>query len=295
MDSFEFNKLLGALLATVFVVFSPNIVSEAIFASPAPEKPGYEIVAVEEEEGAGDAEAAGPEPIAPLLASADPAAGEAVFKRCASCHTVEQGGANKTGPNLWEVVNRPVASQEGFNYSAAMTEFAQAGSVAWDYETLNQFLLAPKGLVPGTAMSFAGLKKPEDRAAVIAYLRTLSASPAPLPDPAAAPAAEAAAPAEGEAAAAEGEAAPAEGAAGPATEGAAPAEGEAVTPLPQDAAPAGDAAAPGDAATGGEEPAETIEPAETGAEDAPADAQSTMPPAANEADEPAEEEIAPAQ
>ena len=108
------------------------------------------------------------------------------------------GGANKVGPNLWGVVNRPIASHAGFAYSAPMKEFAQGGSVVWDYDHLDKFLASPKGLVKGTAMGFAGLKKVEERAALIAYLRAHADSPAPLPDPAAAPAAEpAAAPADG--------------------------------------------------------------------------------------------------
>lgn len=239
MDSFELNKLLGALLGTVFIVFSISIVSDAIFASPVPEKPGYAIEAAEAEAGVetaggGDQE----EPIAARLASADVGKGEAIHKKCVACHTVEKGGANKTGPNLWDVVNRPIASHEGFAYSAAMKEFSQGGSVVWDFEHLDKFLAAPKGYIKGTAMGFAGVKPPKDRADLIAYLRTLSDNPAPLPTAdAAAPAAEGAA-ATGEAPAAEGaqpatpaEAAPAEGAQPPAA--AAPADGAA-----QPAAPA---------------------------------------------------------
>ncbi|MFZ1680960.1 MAG: cytochrome c family protein, partial [Rhizobiaceae bacterium] len=107
-------------------------------------------------------------------------AGATVFKKCASCHTVDNGGANKVGPNLWNIVNRPVASHEGFAYSAPMKAFAEGGKT-WDYESLSQFTLAPKGLVKGTAMGFAGLKKIDERANLIAYLRSLSDAPAPLP------------------------------------------------------------------------------------------------------------------
>lgn len=265
MDSFELNKVIGALLATVFVVFSVGIVSDAMFAAPVPENPGYAIEAAEVEEGMeAGGEPAALEQIGPLMASADVGAGEAVFKRCAACHTTEQGGANKVGPNLWEVINRPIASHEGFAYSAAMKEFSQGGSVAWDYEHLSNFLLAPKSYIRGTEMSFAGLKKPEDRANVIAYLRSLSANPAPLPDPAEAPAEDTAAPAGEEAApAAEGAEAPSEAA--PAAE-APTAEGA------EEAAPAGEAAperpatvapeAPEAPAAGETEPAtETAEPA----------------------------------
>ncbi|MEZ5810512.1 MAG: cytochrome c family protein [Rhizobiaceae bacterium] len=185
MDSFELNKIIGAVLGTVFIAFSISIVSDAIFSVHAPENPGFLIEAAEAGEGGGGKEEAGPEPIGPLLASADVGKGQAVFKKCAACHTADNGGANKVGPNLWNIVNRPVASHEGFSYSSAMKEHAQGGSAVWDYESLSHFLLAPKKFVKGTAMGFAGLKKIDDRANIIAYLRTLSDSPAPLPEAAA--------------------------------------------------------------------------------------------------------------
>lgn len=181
MDSFEINKLLGGLLGAVFVVFSIALASDAIFASPAPETPGYLIEAVEAEAGGGAAAEPEVAPIGVRLASADVGAGETVFKKCAACHTVENGGANKVGPNLWDIVNRPIAGHEGFAYSGPLKEFSEGGSVVWDYDHLDHFLESPKGLVRGTAMGFAGLKKPEDRADIIAYLHTLSDNPAPLP------------------------------------------------------------------------------------------------------------------
>jgi cytochrome c len=181
MDSFQLNKLAGAFLGTVFILMSVGIVSDALFDSPAPEKPGYLIEAAEAaaspEAGAG--EPAKAELIAPLLAAADPAAGEQVFKKCAACHTPAKGGANKVGPNLWSIIGRPVAAHEGFSYSAPLKEFAAGGP--WDYEKLSSFIAAPKAYVKGTAMGFAGLKKPDERANLIAYLRTLADSPAPLP------------------------------------------------------------------------------------------------------------------
>lgn len=177
------NMGLGAFLGTVFVLMSVSIASEGIFHSGAPEKEGFAIVADEggsEDSGAGAAEAV---PVATLLANADPAAGETAFKKCVSCHTTENGGANKVGPNLWNIVNRPIASHEGFSYSAAMVTFSEGGKVVWDYEHLNGFLHSPKAHVPGTAMGFVGLKKDDERANVIAYLRTLSDNPVPLPTP----------------------------------------------------------------------------------------------------------------
>jgi cytochrome c len=116
--------------------------------------------------------------ILPLIAAADVAQGEKVFGKCKSCHTVNEGGANGVGPNLWNVVGGPHAHIDGFNYSAAM---AAMHDRKWSYEELDAFLLSPKSYAPGTKMTFAGLSKPEDRAAVIAYLRTLSNNPLPLP------------------------------------------------------------------------------------------------------------------
>ncbi|WP_234188998.1 cytochrome c family protein [Shinella sp. NM-101] len=230
------NMGVGALLGTVFVLMSVSIASEGIFHSGAPEKEGFAIVAEEaggEAAGGGEAAAAAV-PIATLLASADAGAGETVFKKCASCHTPEKGGPNKVGPNLWDVVNRPIASHEGFSYSAGMTTFSEGHKVVWDFDHLNFFLEAPKKHVPGTAMGFAGLKKDDERANLIAYLRTLSDNPAPLPTASSegAAATEGAAPAEGgaateggAAATQDGAATPAEGGAATTTEGAAPAEG----------------------------------------------------------------------
>ncbi|WP_159588391.1 c-type cytochrome [Chelativorans xinjiangense] len=219
MDSFELNKIIGALLGVVFVVFSVNLLSDAIFHSPAPETPGYAIV-VPEGEGEGEGGNGGkqaPESVLPLLADADPSAGEGVFKRCQACHTAEEGGPNKVGPNLWGVVGRPVASHDGFSYSAGMQEYSQGGETVWNYENLDHFLTNPKGAVSGTAMAFAGLKNVDDRASVIAYLRTLSNDPAPLPE----------APAEGEGEAGGDAQATDDGQAAPAETGAqeAPAQG----------------------------------------------------------------------
>lgn len=186
MDSFELNKIIGALLGVVFVIFSISLISDSLFHSAAPEKPGY---AIEAAEGAGSEAAPKKEEvedIKPMLASADPEKGAAIFKRCHACHTDDQSGANKVGPNLWGVVDRPVASHEGFSYSAAMKEFSQGGKEHWTYDHLNHFLDNPKKFIPGTAMGFAGLPKAEDRANVIAYLRTQADTPAPLPEPEAA-------------------------------------------------------------------------------------------------------------
>ena len=236
------NMGVGALLGTVFVLMSVSIASEGIFHSGEPEKEGFAIVAEEAGgEAAGGGEEAKGTPIATLLASADAAAGETVFKKCASCHTPEKGGPNKVGPNLWDIVNRPIASHEGFSYSAGMTTFSEGHKVVWDFDHLNYFLEAPKKHVPGTAMGFAGLKKEDERANLIAYLHTLSDNPAPLPtassEGAAATGTDGAAPAEGGAAATTTEG----GAAATTTEGGAAAtttEGCSATTTTEGAAPA---------------------------------------------------------
>jgi len=219
MDSNEVNKLLAGLLGTCFVVFSVGLVSDALFASPTPEKPGYAIEATEPAEGGGAGPAVESKPIADLLATANVEQGAAVFKKCQACHSGEKGGPNKVGPDLWDIVDRPVAEHEGFGYSAGMKDFSKGGAEKWTYDNLNHFITSPKKFVKGTAMGFAGLPKDEDRANVIAYLRTLSDSPKPLPTPgAAADASAPAKPAEGAASAK-----PAEGAA-PAAPAPAPAK-----------------------------------------------------------------------
>jgi cytochrome c len=179
MNSFELNKIMGAVLATCLVLLLTNFTANAIWAPKAPAKPGFEI-AVKEAEGAagkpGEAAAAS-EPIEKLLQTASVEKGQAAAKKCASCHTFEKGGPNRVGPNLWNVVNRDRASEAGFNYSAAMK--AKGGK--WTFQELNAFIANPKGAVPGTAMGFAGIQKDSERADVIDYLRTLADTPAPLP------------------------------------------------------------------------------------------------------------------
>ncbi|NVK36015.1 MAG: cytochrome c family protein [Rhodobacteraceae bacterium] len=182
MDSFTLNKIAGAILMALILAMGVGIVSDIIFETHVPEEPGYEIIVADS--GSGDAPAAAVEiePIAARLAFASAADGEKVAKKCAACHNFVEGAGAKTGPNLWGVVGRAPASVDGFNYSAAMAGFAETNP-AWSFELLDTFLTKPSAAVPKTSMGFAGLRKPEDRAAMIAYLREQASDPVPLPEP----------------------------------------------------------------------------------------------------------------
>lgn len=205
MNSFELNKVLGAILGTCLITLALNIGAGAIFAPEKPAKPGYAIAA-KEPGGVGPSAAKAPEqPIETLLASASVEKGQATAKQCQACHTFEKGGPNRVGPNLWGIVGRTRASEAGFNYSAAMK--AKGGS--WTFDELNKFLANPRGYITGTAMTFAGLSRDSQRADVIDFLHTLSDNPQPLPKAAEAAPAPAAKPAEAPKAAAPAPAAPA--------------------------------------------------------------------------------------
>jgi cytochrome c len=178
MDSFEFNKIAGALLGTCLALLGLNIVAEAVYAPTEPAKPGYEIdVKQTPAPAGGGAPAAADEPIEQLLASADPKRGETIAKQCSACHTFQKGGPNGIGPNLYGVVGRPRASEAGFSYSDAMKAKGGTGTI----DELNKFLTGPRGYIPGTKMTFAGLPRGNQRADVIDYLNSLSDNPQPLP------------------------------------------------------------------------------------------------------------------
>jgi cytochrome c len=188
MDSFEVTKVAGAVLATALVVLLARFITEQVYPEPDLEIRAYAI-APSEQADSQEAEAPATLPEAPaepapagvatLIAAAEPAAGEKLFKKCIICHNPDKDGKRKIGPNLWDVVAGPVAADEGFAYSDALRE--KSGET-WSYDNLDAFLKKPKDWAPGTKMSFAGLKKPGQRAALIAYLRSLSDNPAALPD-----------------------------------------------------------------------------------------------------------------
>ncbi len=178
MDSFELNKILGAILGTCLGLLAINIAAGAIFAPTMPAKPGYEIAVPEQKPGGQQPpQQEQQQPIEQLLASADAGRGENAAKKCAACHTFNKGGRPLVGPNLWGVVGRPKASESGFNYSAALK--SKGGN--WIIDDINQFITNPKGFVPGTNMTFAGVPRATERADIIAYLNGLSDNPAPLP------------------------------------------------------------------------------------------------------------------
>ncbi|MFW6412976.1 MAG: c-type cytochrome [Oceanicaulis sp.] len=231
MGDLFFNKVAGAILAIFLIVLGLQTLGHGLYDAESPETPAYpiDLSVLDAAGGGGEAEEEGPVDFGLLLASADVSAGERVARRCASCHTFEEGGADGTGPHLWGVMGREVAEVSGFNYSQAMQDYA-SGGVEWLYQNMYDYLESPRQYVPGTAMSFAGLRDQQDRINIIAYMRSLSNDPIALPEPL--PAEEtAAAEAEGEAAegdavaeAGEGEAAEGEGPAETETEGEAPFE-----------------------------------------------------------------------
>ncbi|HEY0053023.1 MAG TPA: cytochrome c family protein, partial [Caulobacteraceae bacterium] len=194
-DDLKLNKILGAGLATVFAILIVKEVSTRVYAEHPAEKAGYAIAIPEVAEGGGAA-AVLPVDWGTVLPTADAAKGGTAFARCAACHTITQGGANGIGPNLFGVVGRRPASHAGFAYSEAMTQHA-GEAPAWTYDELDAFIRAPNRHVPGTKMSFAGLKDTDTRVALIAYLRSQGSGgyAIPAPDPARQPGA--AAPAEG--------------------------------------------------------------------------------------------------
>ena len=180
MDSFELNKIAGAVLGTCLFVMGVNIVSGVIFTPKKAGNAGYDLPAAEETAAAGaGAAAAQEEPLPVRLAKADPAKGQNAAKKCAACHDFTKGGPNKVGPNLYGIVGRQVAAHPGFNFSAALK--AKGGT--WTPEELDNFIPTPKKDVPGTIMAFAGIPGGAERADIIAYANTLSDSPAPLPKP----------------------------------------------------------------------------------------------------------------
>ncbi len=179
--SLEGNKIIAGLLCAGLLAMATGKLADAL-RSPTELSENVYKIEVEDSGTAVAAAPAGPAPVEPilgLLASADVGAGESGAKKCAACHSFDEGGANKVGPNLWNIVNADKGSVDGYAYSDAMASFDDPKQ--WTYSSLNKFLQKPKEYMPGTKMNYAGIRKTGDRADMVAYLRSLSGSPAPLP------------------------------------------------------------------------------------------------------------------
>ncbi len=178
MDSFEWNKIVAVSLAGILLFVLLNITAESLFEIHDPEQKAYIVegftAPVEDvvEEIISDLPS-----LAILLASSNPDQGERVFKRCQACHTINQGGAARVGPNLYNVMGSVVGSKEGYNFSTALAEY----DTPWTFELMDVWLESPSAAIPGNRMGFAGLKNVADRAALLLYMRGQSDNPQPLP------------------------------------------------------------------------------------------------------------------
>lgn len=183
MDSWTFNKIAGAVLGTALMVLGLQNVSKGIYhaEAPAADKQGFLIEVAAAEEAAPAGGEAGPaKSLGTLLASADVTKGATVAKACAACHSFDKSGPNKTGPNLYEVVERGIGAHEGYAYSEAMLGHK---ADKWSFDNLDVYLKAPKKYIVGTKMAFGGIGNDAKRADLIAYLASLSEAPKPYPAP----------------------------------------------------------------------------------------------------------------
>jgi cytochrome c len=181
-DDLFWNKVFGAVLATLLAIFVLRQAAEMVFATTPPAKPG-DAIAVQIAAPGGDAEKPDTPPDwGTVLPTADVAAGLAQSAKCASCHNFANGGPNGTGPNNWGVIGRQPGTHPGFSYSSAMVAFGQKNP-KWDFDHIYMFLAHPQAYIDGTKMGFAGIKDPQDRINLIAWLRQQSSSPVPIPAP----------------------------------------------------------------------------------------------------------------
>ncbi|WP_299348727.1 cytochrome c family protein [uncultured Maritalea sp.] len=182
MNWIDLQKIFGAVLGTLLFIMAGGFLAETVYHPVAGSGGGYTLEAADAGHSDGDGAETVVEEVslAALLANADAASGEKLIKKCTACHSFDEGGANKVGPALYGVVDRPIAGVDGFGYSDVFNGYKAEGKV-WSYDDLNAFLTKPKDYAPGTKMSFAGLKKETDRADLLAYLQTLSASPVAFP------------------------------------------------------------------------------------------------------------------
>ena len=175
MNSFEINKIIAAILVTILVVFGIGKISDVVFDQDKENIVAYKVEAPEGEAVQASAETS--VDITALLAMGDIAHGEKIYKKCKACHSIKQGGGNKIGPALWNVIFRPVGSITDYKYSKALSSYSKE----WTWEEMNGFLIKPSKWIPNNKMGFAGLKSEKDRASVILYLNQNSNNPKPLP------------------------------------------------------------------------------------------------------------------
>ncbi|MEM7225709.1 MAG: cytochrome c family protein [Pseudomonadota bacterium] len=178
ISAMEWNKIAGAVLFAAIIAMTSGFIARQIMNPSEMYEHAYPVALTIEVEP--DGGGAGVIPFANLMIDADVATGEKELKKCTACHTFDNGGANKVGPNLWNIVDKEVASDPNFSYSNGLKE---RSDLVWNYDNLDGFLANPKAWAPGTKMTFNGISKPERRAALVAYMRTLSDSPAPMPEP----------------------------------------------------------------------------------------------------------------
>lgn len=180
MDGFELNKIAGAVLSAMLVIAAGKTIVDIGLHKHAPEKAGWALPITEVKTKAAEPEVAfDAKAVLASLPKASAENGRDVFKKCLACHTPDKGGRNLVGPNLWGVVGRKIAQMPGFNYSEGMK--AHPGATEWSWEELAKYLHSPAQTIPGNRMQFPGVKDNVDLADLLAYMRTLSDTPAPLP------------------------------------------------------------------------------------------------------------------
>ena len=181
MDSFELNKIIGAILLTALIVIGLGKFTDFLFHIDKPEKSAYKVEGLVPDTTSGAVEekkqVKEEVDITQLLAMGDITHGEKVFKKCSACHMIAADGKNMIGPNLWTVIGRTAGSVSDYKYSKAMVAYGKE----WTFEEMNSYLIKPQAYVKGTKMAFAGLRKEKDRASVILFMNSKSSNPKPLP------------------------------------------------------------------------------------------------------------------
>ena len=181
MDSFEINKIIASILLTALIIIGIGKLADVLFYNEKPKVSAYKVEGVGEslvkEQSTEETKVVEVVDIKALLAMGDMAHGEKVFKKCTACHMIAADGKNKIGPNLWGVIGRKAGSISDYKYSKAMVAYAKE----WTFEEMNSYLIKPQAYIKGTKMAFAGLRKEKDRASVILYMNSKSASPKAIP------------------------------------------------------------------------------------------------------------------